>query len=61
MTPPTIPRGRCQCGCGRVTPIASRTKTARGEKKGEPLRYCHGHNLTRLQGTQWRQRQTTKD
>lgn len=31
----------CWCGCGQSTPLA--TKTRRGNIKGQPTRYLHGH------------------
>lgn len=34
----------CECGCGEVTPIANRTRTVRGQIKGQPLRFINGHN-----------------
>lgn len=34
----------CECGCGLPTPIATRTRSNRGQKKGEPLRFINGHN-----------------
>ena len=34
----------CECGCGLPTPIAIRTRSERGHKKGEPLRFINGHN-----------------
>jgi len=34
----------CECGCGNPAPIAKKTYTARGWKKGEPLRFIQGHN-----------------
>jgi len=37
----------CECGCGQPAPIAKRTRSSRGQKKGEPLRFINGHN-TRL-------------
>ena len=33
----------CACGCGRPTPIATRTFVKRGQYKGKPLRYVRGH------------------
>jgi HNH endonuclease len=39
-----IEEGYCQCGCGKKTPIAMRTRGAIGWKKGEPLNYINGHN-----------------
>ncbi len=46
MKPPTktIPRRLCQCGCGGEAPFPPYTHAARGWKRGEPLRYIHGHN-----------------
>ena len=40
----------CECGCGLPTSIAIRTRSKRGQKKGEPLRFINGHN-TRLLGS----------
>jgi hypothetical protein len=34
----------CECGCGQVTPKAVWSSTARGIKKGQHIRFCHGHN-----------------
>lgn len=39
-----IPKGLCQCGCGRTTPIASRNRKNLGWIKGEPMSYLKGHN-----------------
>lgn len=36
--------GLCECGCGERTRIASRTYTARGWVKGQPIRYVAGHH-----------------
>lgn len=44
MTDGIIPRGLCQCGCGEETPLAKRTNTKIGHKKGQPVRYVNGHN-----------------
>ncbi len=38
-----IPYGFCQCGCGRLTSIAKKTTTKIGNIKGEPVRFCRGH------------------
>lgn len=35
----------CGCGCGERTPLADRTRN--GVRRGEPLRYVHGHNARR--------------
>lgn len=34
----------CECGCGEITPIAVRTRSNRGQFKGQPLRFINGHN-----------------
>lgn len=34
----------CACGCGRPVPAAKHTSTARGIKRGDPLKFVHGHN-----------------
>ena len=39
-----IPKGLCQCGCGKTTAIATRNRKNLGWIKGEPLRYLRGHN-----------------
>lgn len=41
--PPDVPSGRCWCGCGRRTRIATRTNNALGVRRGEPVRYVDGH------------------
>src|ERR1700691_695456 len=35
--------GLCQCGCGKKTPIATRNRKERGQLKGKPIAYLHGH------------------
>jgi hypothetical protein len=37
----------CQCGCGQETPIATVTRSIRGEVKGQPVRYVRGHQRAR--------------
>jgi HNH endonuclease len=39
---PSIPFGKCQCGCGADTAIAKKTISAKGIVKGEPMRYLRG-------------------
>lgn len=39
---------QCECGCGQETPLADRTR--RGHRKGEPLRFVHGHNRRKYHG-----------
>lgn len=36
--------GLCECGCGRRAPIATRTDSRKGARKGEPRRYLQGHS-----------------
>jgi hypothetical protein len=35
--------GRCACGCGQLTSIATQTRTDRGWVKGHPVRWVRGH------------------
>lgn len=37
------PTGYCQCGCGERTKIATRTRSARGDCKGQPMRFLLYH------------------
>jgi len=46
----------CECGCGMETPIAKRTRSSRGQTKGEPLRFINGHNARLLDSTEQRRR-----
>lgn len=39
-----LPHGLCACGCGELPPLATHTNNKRGVKKGQPVRYVHGHN-----------------
>lgn len=40
----TLQNGFCRCGCGEPTPLAAKTSARRGQVKGQPLAYIHGHN-----------------
>jgi hypothetical protein len=40
---PSIPLGKCQCGCGADTAIAKKSNSAKGIVKGQPMRYLRGH------------------
>lgn len=40
--------GFCECGCGRLTPIAAESDRRRGWVKGEPVRFVTGHWLRAL-------------
>lgn len=33
----------CECGCGLPAPIATMTRRARGQVKGQPVRFVRGH------------------
>jgi len=33
----------CECGCGQPAPIAKSANSARGQAKGQPLRFVRGH------------------
>lgn len=35
--------GLCECGCGEPAPIAKRTDSIKGWKKGQPIRFIKGH------------------
>jgi hypothetical protein len=41
----------CECGCGQPTKLASKTKATRGEFKGQPQRFIHGHAARVIRGT----------
>jgi len=40
------PYGKCQCGCGKDTPLSRANDMRIGIQVGKPTRYCHGHNAT---------------
>jgi HNH endonuclease len=37
---------RCECGCGRLTRIATNTRKRTGKVRGQPCRFVNGHNQT---------------
>jgi hypothetical protein len=37
----------CECGCGLQAPVAVQNRSARGQVKGNPLRFVHGHGGNR--------------
>lgn len=43
-----IPLGICQCGCGRSTSIAKKSKTRDGYTRGVPVRYVRGHGSRKI-------------
>jgi len=34
----------CECGCGKITPIAKQTNTKKGWVKGQHTKCCYGHS-----------------
>ena len=51
----------CECGCGTPTPISPRTRSRRGVKKGEPLRFISGHNSRLLSSEEQGRRSSLKN
>ena len=43
----------CECGCGRETSIAKETNRRRGQVKGQPFRFVHGHNARGSNSSNW--------
>lgn len=43
----------CECGCGMVAPIASRSAYRRNIIKGFPIRFIHGHNARGANHGRW--------
>lgn len=43
----------CECGCGRLAPIAKRTKRSKGYVKGVPVRFVHGHHARGVGNPNW--------
>ena len=39
-----IPEGLCQCGCGGHTGTYAATRPARGQTKGQPIKFLTGHS-----------------
>ena len=39
--------GRCECGCGGKTPLATHTRAKLGLVRGEPVRFLPGHHRRR--------------
>ena len=46
----------CACGCGKQAPIAKRTRTYRGQVKGQFLRFISGHNSLLLDSVEQKRR-----
>jgi hypothetical protein len=40
--------GICECGCGQLTTIATKTYSRLGQVKGQPLRFVHNHHRPTL-------------
>ena len=49
-----VPKGFCQCGCGRKTTVSPKTAVKYGYVKGEPRKYIHGHNIKSKSGQLYR-------
>lgn len=47
--PQEIPDGYCHCGCGQRTPLVKSSCARMGYKRGQPYKYCSGHNRQRAQ------------
>ncbi len=45
--------GKCHCGCGNNTPIATKKRARWGYSKGLPTRFIHGHNRSRDLSKTW--------
>ena len=35
----------CECGCGQITKVATKTDRTSGQVKGRHIRFVHGHNM----------------
>jgi hypothetical protein len=46
----------CACGCGHPAPIAKRTRSQRGQIKGQFLRFISGHNANLFDSEEQRRR-----
>jgi hypothetical protein len=52
----SIPVGLCQCGCGRATKVAVKTRRGRGYQKGQPMPYALGHHSRTRPPFRWETR-----
>jgi hypothetical protein len=41
--PPPNPSGLCMCGCGQVTSVANKNDIARGDIRGQSVKFIRGH------------------
>ena len=55
-----IPRGLCQCGCGRKTSIALRNRPKIGHIKGQPVRFFGNHSSNKTHGQSSGQNRSTE-
>lgn len=39
------PHKKCECGCGQITKISTRTRASIGQVKGEPRQFVAGHHM----------------
>lgn len=51
----------CACGCGKPAPIAKRTRSGRGQVKGQFLRFISGHNASLFDSVEQRRRASFRD
>ena len=51
----------CACGCGKPAPIAKRTRSGRGQVKGQFLRFISGHNTALFDSEEQRRRSLFRD
>ena len=54
----------CECGCGEKTRVSHKTEKTKGWVKGEPRRFCLGHNIAgkkKADHPQWRGGKTTSN
>lgn len=51
----TYLNGVCACGCGKNTELESRAWAARGLVKGQPKKFCRGHNRRKAEIAGYRQ------
>lgn len=47
VSEPANPSGLCWCGCGQLTPIATKNSAKRGYYIGQHVRYINGHQTKR--------------
>lgn len=53
--------GRCECGCGGVTAVATRNDSRAGIVKGKPRRFINGHQVRALKYGGWNRKEFGED